>query len=118
MSQTLSAEAIVEHHTQALIDKDLDEILKDYTEESVIITQTAIFRGLDELRTFFTEVLSIIPEGFWDSYTVTKQVVVGEILYDVWEAKPWFPLGTDTLLIRDGKILVQTGAMLSPAPEE
>lgn len=118
MSQTLSPEEIVDHHTRAVQDGDLDEILKDYTDESVIISQTAVFRGLDELRVFFTEILSIVPEGFWDAYTVTRQVVAGEILYDVWEAKPWFPLGTDTLLIRDGKILVQTGTMLAAAPED
>ncbi len=117
MSQVPSPEAIVEHHIQALQQEDVDAVLQDYTDESVIVTQTAIYRGFDELREFFAETLKMVPEGFWDAYTTTRQEVVGEILYDVWEAKPWFPCGTDTLLIRNGKILVQTGAMCVPASE-
>lgn len=117
MSHALSPEAVVQHHTEALIQEDIEAILEDYTDESVIITQGAIFRGFDELREFFKGVLNTVPEGFWDAYTVTREEVIGEIYYDEWEAHPWFPCGTDTLLIRDGKILVQTGATCVPAAE-
>ncbi|WP_267884222.1 hypothetical protein [Paracidovorax citrulli] len=33
---------------------------------------------------------------------------VGEVAYLVWEAKPFVPMATDTLYVRDGKIAVQT----------
>ena len=36
--------------------------------------------------------------------------VVGEIGYLMWDARPFIMLGTDTFLIRDGKIAVQTYA--------
>ena len=118
MSHTSDLEAIVNHHVQALQQEDVVAILQDYADDAAIVTQTAVHKGRDELRKFFTETLKIIPEGFWDVYTVTQQVIIGDILYDVWEAKPWFPCGTDTLLFRNGKILVQTGAMFVPPAEE
>ena len=35
---------------------------------------------------------------------------MGDVAYILWEEKPWFDLATDTFVVRDGKILVQTFA--------
>jgi hypothetical protein len=39
---------------------------------------------------------------------MNRQEIVGEVAYIHWERKPWFPLATDTFVVRNGKILVQT----------
>ena len=44
-----------------------------------------------------------------------EQVAEGEIAYIVWTAGDLAPLGTDTFVIRDGKIVVQTFAAHVPA---
>ena len=48
-----------------------------------------------------------------DLFNVTESVVDEEIAYITWEALPWFPLGTDTFVIREGKIQYQTFAVRS-----
>jgi hypothetical protein len=51
-----------------------------------------------------------LPEGFMEALKINTSVVDGEIAYITWESLPWFPLATDTFLIREGKIQYQTFA--------
>jgi hypothetical protein len=39
-----------------------------------------------------------------------RQEFVGDVGYIVWEALPWVSLGTDTFVVRHGKIVMQTFA--------
>jgi len=39
--------------------------------------------------------------------------VIDEVAYITWEANPWSPMGTDTFVVRDGKIRCQTFAVYS-----
>ena len=107
MSQ--STQDILEKHLQAFAE-GVDAIMEDYSEESVLMTPDATHRGLDKIRGFFTAILGGAPAGFWDVFTITRQEVVGEVAYIAWMGKPWYPLGTDTFVIRDGKIVAQTFA--------
>lgn len=102
-----STEAVIQNHLQAARDS-VEAILQDYTDHSVLITQTATYCGLAEIRQFFTMLLKGLPAGFFDAFTMKRQEVVGEMAYIHWEAKPWFSLATDTFVVRNGKILFQT----------
>jgi len=73
-----------------------------------VITPDGTYRGLAKIRDFFTALMEGLPEGTLDAFTMKRQEIVGEIAYILWEAKPWFPLGTDTFVIREGKIVFQT----------
>ena len=102
-------QAVVEHHLGAVAE-GMDALMGDFTDQSVIITPDATFTGIAEIRGFFEAFVAGLPEGFMDSFKVTKTVYVGEIGYILWEAKPWFVMGTDTFTVRDNKIMVQTFA--------
>jgi len=104
-----STQAVLEHHIQAFGD-GIEAVMADYTDASVVITPEATYRGRDEIRDFFAAFAAALPAGFWDAFTMKRQEVVGEAAYILWEAKPWFPLGTDTFVIRGGKIAFQTFA--------
>jgi hypothetical protein len=104
-----STQAVLEHHLQAF-GEGIDAIMLDYTANSVVITPDATYRGLAEVRSFFTSLVEGLPEGFWDAFTMKRQEIVGEVAYILWEAKPWFLLGTDTFVVREGKIVLQTFA--------
>ena len=91
----------------------IDSVLSDYDQDSCIITQQATYRGLSEIRGFVTAFLTGLPNGFNEAFKVNKMEVVGEVAYITWESKPWSPLGSDTFVIRDGKIRYQTLAMYS-----
>jgi hypothetical protein len=106
-SPTRSTEAIFAHHLGAFRD-GLDAILSDYVEQSVVLTPDQVLRGLGPIRSFFDGFLKGAAPAFWDAFKIRTRVVEGETAYLVWEARPFVTLATDTFVIRDGKILVQT----------
>ena len=104
-------EATLLHHLTAFGGGDVDEILADYTEESVVITHDGALRGLADIRPFFENFVKILPPG--SDFQMIKQVTEGELAYIFWKAESdhvSIPLGTDTFIIRDSKIVLQTFA--------
>ncbi len=105
-----SASAVLEHHLQAVGAGNLDEIVADYTADAVIYTVNGPVRGTAEIRDFFAILPDLLPPGFWENFKMVRQDVEGEIAFIVWSSEPAFPLGTDTFIIRDGRIVAQTFA--------
>ncbi|HZW88161.1 MAG TPA: nuclear transport factor 2 family protein [Myxococcaceae bacterium] len=103
-----TTEAVIRNHLRAAT-IGVDALLEDYTDESVLITHDATYRGPAEIRGFFTALLGVLPAGFFEtSMKVTRQVFVGDLGYILWEGKPIVSQATDTFVVRNGKILFQT----------
>lgn len=104
---------VFEHHTRALGRGDVDEILSDYTDDSILITPTAVLKGHQAIRTAFEGfVAGLFKPGTYE-FTLEKLSVEGEIACAIWNAKCAtvdVVFGTDTFVVRDGKIAVQTFA--------
>ena len=49
---------IFQHHGAALMAGDVDEIVADYTDDSVFITPRGVLRGKAEIRQAFTDLLA------------------------------------------------------------
>lgn len=98
---------VFEHHL-ASFGEGLDSILSDYEEASVLLTPDATYRGLQEIRAFFDAFLKTATPEFWNAFKIGARSVDGEIAYLTWSSRPTVPLATDTLLIKSGKIKVQT----------
>ncbi len=105
----IETQAVLQRHLQSA-GESVDAVMADYVEESVLITHEATYRGRAQIRSFFTELLEGGTQGFLGVLEMKRLEVVGELAFIFWEAKPWFLFATDTLLIRDGKILLQTFA--------
>lgn len=110
----MSTKEVLDHHLQAFGAGNVDEIMKDYTEESVLHTPDGSIRGLEALRGamggFFG---GIFKPGTYD-FTLDRAEAEGDVAYVAWHAKTSagvIPLGTDTFVVRGGKIAVQTFAM-------
>ena len=107
--------AVLEHHLAALAAGDVDQVLEDYTDASVLVTQDGVFRGREELRTLFAGfVAGLLAPGTYE-FVLDRTEVCGDVAYIVWNAKcaeADVRLGTDTFVVRDGKIAVQTFAGL------
>lgn len=109
--------AVLAHHMQAIGEGDLDAILADYAEESTLFTPDGPLRGLEAVRAFFAGMMETLPPGFMEAFEMLRQDGDGEVAYIVWRAGDFAPLGTDTFIVRDGKIVVQTFASYMPSPD-
>ena len=104
---------VVHHHLAAFGAGDVDEILKDYTDDSLLITADGTIRGLGPLREAFTGFFGgLFAPGTYE-FTMDAEHIEGEVAFITWHATCAsfeIPLGVDTFLVRDGKIAVQTYA--------
>ena len=57
--------------------------------------------------------LNTMPPELIQAIEGVRQEIQDEIAYVVWKADPAIKVGTDTFLIRDGKILTQTFLFVS-----
>jgi len=104
-----SKEAVM-HHLSSFVDNDLESVLSDYTDESVLITQGGTYTGLRQIRSFFTPLMAHFPKQF-TSFTLDKFVAEEDFVYIVWHAKtPTLDvqLGSDTFVLKNNKIYQQT----------
>jgi hypothetical protein len=44
---------LLSHHLDSFLENDLDRVMIDYTEESVVITEQNTLKGLKEIKVFF-----------------------------------------------------------------
>jgi ketosteroid isomerase-like protein len=101
---------IITHHLSSFQENNLDAVVSDYTNESVLITQDATYKGPEEIRAFFVGLMRNFPKQK-SSFELDKLVVNGDLAYIVWHARTpnlHVPLGSDTFIIKDGKIYQQT----------
>jgi hypothetical protein len=107
-----TTQTVLDHHWQTFRDNDLEGVMADYSEESILITPDKTFRGLDEIRQNFVNAFAAFPRDS-TQMTLQQSEVVGDVGYIIWSAAtPGFTLsfGTDTFIIRGGKIIRQTYA--------
>lgn len=96
------------HHGAALAAGDLDEIVVDYAEDSVLISPAGVARGKGAIRSLFATLLADLPDANWD---LTTQLFDDDILFLVWTADSAVNRvddGVDTFVFRDGMIRAQT----------
>ena len=108
---------VLDHHWKAFIQNDMEAVMADYTEESVLITPDKTFKGLDEIRKNFENAFVTFPNN-QTSFQLNKSVIDGDVGYILWQAKtPSLNLSyaTDTFVIRNGKIVSQTYAGVADA---
>lgn len=104
---------VLEHHLGALAAGHLDAIVSDYTDDSTLVGPGGAVKGRQAIRALFESSLdSLFKPGTYEFILDTQQVA-DDVAYIVWHANcasANIVFGTDTFLIRDGKIAVQTFA--------
>jgi hypothetical protein len=105
---TRAPQEVFAHHGKALAAGDLDEIVADYADGSVVITSAGVAHGKDGVRKVFAKLLDDLPNAAWDLKT---QVFDGDLLFLEWAADSAVHRvddGVDTFVFRDGMICAQT----------
>lgn len=105
-----STKDVVKHHLAALLSGDVNEILQDYGDNSVVFTPDGPVQGLADLGLLFTAFLGDLPEGSLAKLEVLREDYHGDAAYLLWSIPGLFPMGTDTFVIAEGKILTQSFA--------
>jgi hypothetical protein len=108
----MTTETVLQNHLRAAR-VGVEAVMQDYTEQSILITHDATYRGLAEIRGFFEALFKGLPAGFFDAIKMHRQEIVGEVAYILWERNPQIARATDTFVVRNGKILVQTFAVMA-----
>jgi ketosteroid isomerase-like protein len=106
-------ERVFSHHMQAFLTKDLDATMEDYSDDSVVIINTAPgpVRGLAAIRAFFAQTFGLLTPEVLGSLKTSCQVIEGENAYICYSAGTAIPFASDTFMVRGGKIACQTVAV-------
>ncbi|MFC7068389.1 nuclear transport factor 2 family protein [Halobaculum lipolyticum] len=117
-SPAADTESVLEHHLEAFSRQDMDEMLADYDDDSVVVTNTmGTFHGVDEIRDLFETLFAEFSQSPVE-FELDDQRIEADTAYIVWHAETpenSYEFATDTFRIRDGVIEVQTlGAVVSP----
>ena len=107
-----STKDVVDHHLKSFGEGDLKGILSDYAPGAVLFTPEGPLRGIDAIRSLFQAMLA----GFGKpgaAFSLKQQFVEGDYAYILWTAETAdnvYELATDTFVVREGKIVIQSFA--------
>jgi hypothetical protein len=112
--QTLN---VINRHLRAFMGNQGAGVLAgDYDEDAVLYSPDRVYHGVDEIRHFFETFLNHLPKQARELFQMRCQEAHGEVGYIVWSVGELIPLGTDTFIVKDGKIIQQTYAALTRPP--
>ena len=105
-------ESVVRSHLQAFLEqKGVEAILSDYDDDACFVSESRTYHGKREIGGFFEAFIASLPAGGIERFSLRSLRVEGEIAYITWSVGSYVLLGTDTFVVRDGKIVSQTFAM-------
>ena len=105
-----STKNVLEHHLKCFGEGDLEGILSDYAPSAVMFTAERSVTGIDAIRPLFQEMFAEFGKP-GATFTMRQQFVEGDYAYILWSAETAdnvYELGTDTFVVRDGKIMAQS----------
>jgi ketosteroid isomerase-like protein len=101
---------IIDHHLKTFGEHDLEGILSDYAPGAVLLTQQGPLRGPDAIRPLFQAMTAEFAKP-GASFSLKQRFIEGDYAYILWSAETAdnvYELGTDTFVVRDGKIAAQS----------
>jgi ketosteroid isomerase-like protein len=101
-------ETVLGQHVQALVSRDLDKIVADYSDDAVLFSPQGAFKGPANIRAFFTAALDMLTPEAMGNLKLIKQEIDGEFAYILWSATPVIPFAGDTFCVHNGKIVLQS----------
>ena len=105
-----STKDVLDHHLKCFGEGDLEGILSDYARSAVMFTADGPLKGADAIRPLFQAIVAEFGKP-GATFTVKQQFVEGDYAYILWSAETAdnvYELGTDTFVVRDGKIMAQS----------
>lgn len=111
-SATRATRSVVESHVARFAEGDLDGILADYAPGAIFFTPQGPLRGTGQIGALFRSLLAEFGKP-GASFSLDHLCVEGDHAYLLWHGKTAdndYELCTDTFIVRNGKIAVQSFA--------
>ena len=105
-----STKEVIDHHLNAFAQRDVKGVLSDYAPDAVFFTQQGPLKGTDAIRPLFQALIAEFAKP-GAVFRMQQQFVEGDSAYILWTAQTAdnvYELGTDTFVVRDGKIVTQS----------
>lgn len=115
----LSTNEILDRHLQSFAGYDVDGLLSDYSSAAVFFTPKSTLIGPNEIRPLFEDLVREFAKPGC-SFTMQQRQIQGDSAYIIWTAETAdnsYEFATDTFLVREGKIVLQSfAARIMPKP--
>ena len=108
----VSTSDVLDRHLKSFAGQDLDGVLADYSPDAVLFAPAGPLKGPDAIRPLFQELISEFAKP-GSSFTMQQRCIEGDHAYIIWSAETadnWYEFATDTLVVRNGKIVAQSFA--------
>ena len=102
---------VYDSHYTSFFAGDVDGLLDYYTDDSVIVTDQGVVTGLSGIRAFFEQSLQMMSSLDPADFRLLTNFIEGDVAFHSWSGGEAFPYGTETFIIRDGKIAVHSLGM-------
>jgi len=105
---------VFQHHLNAVVNNDLEDLIKDYTEESEVWTADERFVGLKAISSFFSYAFTLLPKGN-TKFELKKMISDGDKVFIIWTADSpvvRLPFAADSFEIKGDRILWQSTAFV------
>ena len=107
-----STKDVLDHHLKCFGEGDLTGILSDYAPGAVLFTPDGPLRGTDAIRPFYQAMFAEFGKP-GAVFSMQQESVEGDYAYILWTAETAdnvYEVGTDTFVVRDGRIAAQSFA--------
>lgn len=109
---TLSTSDVLDRHLNSFFKYDVAGILADYSSDAVLFTPAGPLKGPAAIKPLFQSLVSEFAKP-GSAFTMQHRSVDGDHGYILWTAETAdnsYEFATDTFVVRNGKIVVQSFA--------
>ena len=107
-----STKDVIDHHLKCFAGGDFNGLLSDYTPHSVMFLPEGPLKGACSIALFFKALFTEFGKP-GAVFSLKQQTIEGEYAYILWTAETadnLYEMGTDTFVVREGKIVAQSFA--------
>jgi ketosteroid isomerase-like protein len=105
-----STKEVLDHHLKAFDQGDVNAVLSDYAPDAVLFTKEGALKGVDAIGPLFEALIAEFGKP-GATFQMNQQLIQGDYAYILWTANTAdniYELATDTLVVREGKIVAQS----------
>ena len=105
-----STKSVIDRHLKSFGVGDLEGILADYAPGAVMFTANGPLKGVAALRPMFLAMIAEFSKP-GAAFHMQQQFIEGDHAYILWNAETAdnvYELGTDTFVVKNGKIVAQS----------